>query len=107
MLDITHPSNKSFKPLIVGFIISVLLTTAAYLFAQKHLFNSWSLILMVVGFGCLQAVIQLYFFFHLGIESKPRWNMMTFLFTVLVIFIVIAGSVWIMRNLDYNLMTNM
>ena len=39
MLDINHPTNKSFKPLIIGFALSVLLTTAAYLFAQKHLFN--------------------------------------------------------------------
>ena len=43
-------------------------------------------------------------YLHLGLESKPRWNLMMFLFMVLLIFVLVGGSMWIMYNLNYNVM---
>ena len=37
-------------------------------------------------------------------ESKPHWQTITFCFMLLVVFLVIGGSLWIMNNLDYNMM---
>lgn len=59
------------------------------------------------GFSTLQAVIQLIFFFHVGLRNKPRWHMITLFFTLLVILIVIAGTLWITSNLNYNMMPEM
>lgn len=48
--------------------------------------------------------IQLFFFLHLGQESKPYWNSQLFLFMLTILVILVIGSLWIMHNLSYNVM---
>ena len=107
MIDTHHGWNLSYKPQYVGFVMSVILTVAAYRIVVNHELSDFLLMITIVGFAFLQAIIQLVFFLHLGLESRPHWGMITFLFTVLVLVIFIGGSLWIMNNLDYNLMPTM
>jgi cytochrome o ubiquinol oxidase subunit IV len=107
MIDTHHGWNFSHKPQYIGFVMSVLLTVAIYRITINHELRDSLLTWTIVGFAFLQALIQLIFFLHLGLESKPRWSLITFFFTILVILIVIGGSLWIMSNLNYDLMPNM
>ena len=107
MIDAHHGWNKSFKPLISGFLLSLILTLAAYFIVSGDYFSGANLLFIILGLSSLQAVVQFVFFFHLGLESKPRWNLIHFLFMVLVIIVVIGGSLWIMYNLNYQMMPNM
>ena len=105
MIDRRHGWNVSFKPLYLGFILSIILVLAAYRIATYYHLTNWHLTLTLFVFAILQMLIQLVFFLHLGLgESKPHWNVISFLFMVLVIVVVIGGSLWIMYNLNYNLM---
>lgn len=107
MIDTHHGWNSSLKPLVLGFIFSLISTFAIYRIATyMHLRHDW-LIATVVGAGLLQVIFQLIFFFHLGLESKPRWNLPMFLCTVLIVLIVVFGTLWIMKHLNYNLMPTM
>lgn len=104
MIDSHHGWNRSLKPLILGFIFSVIFTLAAYrIITHDHLKHSW-LIATVIGVGLLQVIFQLVFFLHIGLESKPRWNILILLFTLLLIAVLVLGTLWIMYNLSYNLM---
>ncbi len=87
-----------------GFLASLILTLAAYFSVTQALFSGWVLKLVVAGLGLLQAWVQFGLFFHLTKESKPRWNLIVFLFTIMVTLILVFGSIWIMNNLNYNLM---
>lgn len=107
MIDQHHRWNLSLKPLFLGFVLSLLLIATMYRFISKHHLSGWVLVMTIFGLGTAQALIQLVFFLHLGLESKPHWNSITFLFTVLVIIIIIGGSLWIMNNLNYNVMLPM
>lgn len=89
---------------VSGFVMSLLLTLLAYLLVVKDFVDGWLVIPAIVVLAVIQFVVQLVFFLHLGRETKPRWNMMAFLFMLLVVFIVVTGSLWIMANLDYNMM---
>lgn len=104
MIDPKHGWNVSYKPTIVGFIFSLILTLAAYLVIIKHCFIGWGLILVLLVLAIVQGLIQLIFFLHLGVDSRPRWNLMIFALMVFIMIIILAGSMWIMRNLDYNMM---
>ena len=88
---------------ISGFVISLLLTLLAYLLVVKDVVDARFVIPAIVVLALTQFVVQLVFFLHLGREAKPRWNMMAFLFMLLVVFIVVGGSLWIMQNLDYHM----
>ena len=107
MIDAHHGWNQSYKPQFLGFITSLVLTLAAYRIVTHYELTDFLLTLTVFGLATLQALLQLFFFLHLGVESKPQWGLITFLFTVLVIIVVIGGSLWIMNNLNYNLMSTM
>ncbi len=107
MIDLHHGWNVSLKPSFLGFVLSLLLLLSAYQIVVHEHLSDGALMFTVVGIAFLQAILQLIFFFHLGLESKPHWNTIIFLFTVLVIIIVIGGSLWIMNNLNYNLMMDM
>lgn len=104
MIDAHHGWNVSFKPLIIGFIFSLILTLAAYRIVVHYHLSCWVLTFTLIGLGVIQAFVQLVFFLHLGLESKPRWNLMMFFFTVLLIIVLVGGSLWIMHNLNYNVM---
>lgn len=101
-------SQQSFGPYIIGFILSLLLTLAAYFLVQQHIGGQQAVFSRQVVIGAvgllavLQLIVQAVFFLHLGRESKPRWNLMIFLFTGLVILIVVFGSLWIIQNLRYQ-----
>ncbi len=107
MIDEHHGWNLSFKPLWIGFIISLVLVFAAYrIVAQYHLKHEL-LVISIVVIGCALALIQLVFFLHLGLEERPRWNLIMFIFGVVLMFILIGGTLWIMSNLNYNAMPSM
>jgi len=45
-------------------------------------------------------------FLHMNTSSEDRWNLVAFVFTVLIIAILVVGSIWIMWNLNYNMMVH-
>jgi len=105
MIDTSHKWNTSLKPLFWGFAVSIVLTLLAYSITTGQLFGY--LALSISGLCIMQALVQLVLFLHLGAETRPRWNLMVFLFMVLIIVVVIGGSLWIMYNLNYNVMPDM
>lgn len=100
----THGSVKSY---VIGFIISIALTLLAYFLVERHILSGSTLLGTIVTLAFVQAIIQLFFFLHLGEDKKPYWNFIVFLFMVLVLLIIVLGSLWIMYDLDYRLMTPM
>jgi cytochrome o ubiquinol oxidase subunit IV len=94
----------SFKSYLLGFLFSLLLTVGAYFAVTKKVMFGNALVFTVAGLAVVQMVLQFIFFLHLGKEEKPRWNVMVFLFMLLIIAILVIGSLWIMYNLDYRMM---
>lgn len=97
----------TFITYLFGFIISIALTLTAYFTVAEHLLTDNALVITIIVCGIFQACIQLFFFLHVGDEEKPRWNLLVFLFMALVILIIVFGSLWIMKNLTYNVMPSM
>jgi cytochrome o ubiquinol oxidase operon protein cyoD len=95
----------------IGFVLSIALTLLAFMFVGEHVsshhaaFSHEALRAIIMIFAVVQFVVQLAFFLHLGQEERPRWNLIVFLFMMLVLVIIVAGSLWIMDNLNYHMMT--
>jgi len=98
----SRQSQAKYISYIVGFVLSLITTLISYYLVVNQLWPKEMLIYIVMGIAVLQLVIQLVFFLHLGRGS--RWKLVTFAFAVLVVLIVVVGSLWIMHNLDYNMM---
>lgn len=99
-----------FKSYLIGFLFSLLLTWLmfwpVYLHTQSgHLsFTHESLMIYLVILAVCQLLAQLYFFLHLGEKGPDRGaNLTVMLSTLGIIVILVAGSLWIMRHLNYNM----
>jgi cytochrome o ubiquinol oxidase operon protein cyoD len=97
--------SRSLTMYVSGFILSLLLTGGAYLAVTQHISTGGMLIAVIVGLAIAQVLVQLYFFLHLGEETKPRWKLAVLLSMLGVLGILVFGSLWIMQNLNYNMMS--
>ena len=101
--------KTTFATHVIGFLLSIILTITAYLFAVNHitsfheLFSHEFLIAIFMGLAFVQLLVQLLFFLHLGQESKPRWNLVFFVATGGAVLTVVIASLWIMYHLNYNM----
>lgn len=86
----------------VGFVLSLLLTIAAYMLAVGDWKPSWILVILGV-LAIVQMIVQLIFFLHLSDESRPRYKLAAFVFMAGSLTIIIVGSLWIMENMNYNM----
>jgi cytochrome o ubiquinol oxidase subunit IV len=95
----------------IGFGLSLVFTLTAFGMVAFHIASRHEelphtvLLPAIVLLAVAQFVAQLFFFLHLGREARPRWNVITFLFMLVVLVILVLGSLWIMANLNYHQMT--
>jgi cytochrome o ubiquinol oxidase operon protein cyoD len=94
----SHP-HGSYHSYIAGFLLCIGLTLLSFFLTFENLLAGWPLILVIAALALIQAAVQLHFFLHLGDEAKPQWNLFSFLFMLVIAFILVAGSLWIMFNL--------
>lgn len=102
--------QASLATYVAGFSLSVALSAAAFALvwayqASEGLVFSRGLLL---GFLALLAVsqiwVQVLFFLHMSTERRLQMNVYAGVFTVFVVLCLVIGSIWIMQNLDYNMM---
>jgi cytochrome o ubiquinol oxidase subunit IV len=93
----------SMRSYTTGFIISIGLTIAAYLLVTQKALTGWNLSYAIIGLAVIQLFVQLFFFLHLGRGPNRKWNFVTLILMLIIVFIVVAGSLWIMHNLNYHM----
>lgn len=98
-----HGTLKSY---LIGFIASLLLTLISFSLVAGKLLSGYSLIYTIAGLALIQASMQLLLFLHLGREAKPRWETLIFFFMLLILFIIVLGTLWIMSDLNERGMSN-
>lgn len=95
------------KTYLGGFLACIVLTLSAYVCVDKELFSTNALIGIIMGLALIQTAVQMVLFLHLGQEEKPYWNLNMFLFTAIIIVVIVVGSLWIMYHLNYRMMPPM
>lgn len=87
---------------VIGFVLTLALTLIAYSLVMNHALVPQSLYIVLAVLVILQLIVQAVFFFRLNTATEnDRWNLIIFLFTLLIMLIVVSGSLWIMYNLNY------
>lgn len=89
---------------VIGFGSALMLTVAAYWLVTSRVVTGGWLVLLLMGLAGIQLVVQLVFFLHVGSETRPRWNLTALIFMLIMLVVIVAGSLWIMNNLNYNMM---
>lgn len=87
---------------VVGFVLSVIATLMAYLIVVNHVWPMATLIYVILAIAVIQLITQVIFFLHIGRGS--HWKFVTFIFAIIIVLIIVVGTIWIMNNLNYNMM---
>ena len=115
MPDVDHPydrtpgvehqeSRASYLTYTVGFGFAVLLTIASFLVAQTNLLWAPGIAIGLVVLAFAQIGVHLIFFLHIGTGPEHTNNLVALVFGLWIVFLVIAGSVFIIANLNANMM---
>lgn len=99
------PEHASLVPYISGYLLSLYLTIFAYIVVTRKVWSSHVLLWVIAVLAIIQFFVQAVFFLHLGTETKPRWKSLVFGTMIVVVLILVFGSLWIMSNLNYHMMS--
>lgn len=98
-------SHGSFKSYMIGFVLSVVLTVIPFWLVMGDVLDSKAMVLAIVfGLGAIQMLVHIYYFLHVTSKAEEGWLAMSTIFTVLLVVIVMAGSIWVMFHLKENMM---
>lgn len=97
-------SHGSVKTYAIGFILSVILTAIPFWLVMGGEFNRQITLIGIVAFAVIQIVVHLKYFLHLNFTQEGRLNTFTFLFTAMVIVMLVGLSVWIITSADTLMM---
>jgi cytochrome o ubiquinol oxidase operon protein cyoD len=88
-----------------GLGLALLATVLSFVVAQTDLLWPPGIAVGLVVLAIAQIGVHLVFFLHMGSGSDNTNNILALAFGTLVVFLVIGGSIWIIANLDANMMT--
>ncbi|MGO9135782.1 MAG: cytochrome o ubiquinol oxidase subunit IV [Methylovirgula sp.] len=88
---------------LIGLGLAVLLTVTSFYLAGTHLVWTPSIPLALIVLAIAQMGVHLVFFLHITTGPENTNNVMALFFGVLIVFLVIGGSVWIMDHLNQNM----
>jgi cytochrome o ubiquinol oxidase operon protein cyoD len=90
---------------MTGFGLSVILTAIPFwLVMSGALGNNQLTGFVVMGFAVVQIVVHMIYFLHMNGRVEGGWTLLALVFTVIVVVITLAGSLWVMYHLNTNMM---
>ena len=96
-----HASRKQY---LIGFGLCVVLTTASFALAGFAHLAAPLVMGLIALFAVVQIGVQLVFFLHLNASSGQRWNFLAFVYTLILLVMLVGLSIWIMAHLGRNMM---
>nr|WP_206767923.1 cytochrome o ubiquinol oxidase subunit IV [Brevibacillus formosus] len=84
------------KEYVIGFILSIVLTIIPLVLVMNPILSKTATVISILVMAVLQFVIQLVFFMHIREGEKPRYNVQTLILGLVIVFTIVAGSLWIM-----------
>ena len=99
-----YEPTASYLSYTAGLGLAILATIASFVVSQTNLLWAPGIPVGLVVLAFAQIGVHLVFFLHLGSGPDHTNNILALCFGVLIVFLVITGSIWIIANLHANMM---
>jgi len=97
--------HATVKGYAIGFLLSVVLTAIPFWLVMGQVLPSASTTgLVIMAFAAVQIVVHMVYFLHLNSKVEGGWTLLSMIFTGLIVFIMLAGSIWVMYHMNTNMM---
>jgi cytochrome o ubiquinol oxidase operon protein cyoD len=101
--DAVH--HGTLRGYLTGFALAAILTVIPFWLVMGHVLdNRWLTISIVLALAVVQILVHIVYFLHLDTRSEGGWNLMAFIFTAVLVVIVLGASIWVMYNENANMM---
>ena len=100
-------NHGSYASYITGFVLSVILTAIPFWLVMHGTLDKGWTIFIVMTAAVVQIVVHMVFFLHMNSKSEAGWSLLALFFTLIIVVIVLAGSLWVMYHLNTNMMPGM
>jgi cytochrome o ubiquinol oxidase operon protein cyoD len=88
---------------VIGLALAILLTATSFFIAGTDLVWQPSIPVAIIVLAIAQMGVHLVFFLHITTGADNTNNVLALAFGLLIVFLVIGGSLWIMANLNHNM----
>jgi cytochrome o ubiquinol oxidase operon protein cyoD len=100
-----HEPHGTLKGYLIGFALSVLLTAIPFWLVMGEVsWNKQVIAFTIMAFAAVQMIVHMVFFLHMTPKSEDGWTLTSLVFTLILVVITLAGSLWVMYHLDTNMM---
>jgi cytochrome o ubiquinol oxidase operon protein cyoD len=95
---------QGIRTYLVGLVLASALTVASFYVAGTTVLWHPGIPAALIVLAIAQMGVHLAFFLHITTGPESTNNVLALAFGVLIVFLIIAGSLWIMANLNHNMM---
>jgi cytochrome o ubiquinol oxidase operon protein cyoD len=99
-----HTLASGLRTYVIGLALAVLLTVMSFWLPVSGLVWAPGIPVALVVFAVAQMGVHLVFFLHITTGPDNTNNVLALAFGVLIVFLVIGGSIWIMDHLNHNML---
>jgi cytochrome o ubiquinol oxidase operon protein cyoD len=89
---------------LTGLALALLLTATSFFVAGTDLVWEPSIPVALVVLAIAQMGVHVVFFLHITTGPDNTNNVLALAFGILIVLLVMVGSLWIMANLNHNMM---
>ena len=97
--------HGSLRDYLVGFGLSVVLTAIPFWLVMSGVIQSKVATgFIIMAFAVVQIVVHMVYFLHMNSKTDEGWTVVALIFTLVLVVITLAGSLWVMHHLNVNMM---
>lgn len=102
-----HGGHGDVRSYVIGFVLAAVLTAIPFGLVMTGSLPNGTAAPVCMAFAAVQIVVHLIYFLHMNPNSSRSWNGAAFLFTVVILLILMVGTLWVMHNMNLNMMPGM
>ena len=103
--EATPGIHFSLRGYLTGFFLSAVLTAIPFWLVMGKVLPSATVTgVVLIAFAVAQILVHMVYFLHLDARSEGGWNLISILFTLILLVIVLAGTLWVMHHMNTNMM---
>ena len=99
-----HPLRREVGGYLTGLALAILLTAASFWVTTTNFIYGPALAVALLVLAVAQMGIHLVFFLHITTDPDNTNNVMALAFGILIVFLVVFGSIWVMTHMNQNMM---
>lgn len=97
--------HGTYESYVRGFVLAVVLTAIPFFLVMARPIESPGYTAAIVLFCAFaQILVHMVYFLHMTPKAEDGWLLMSTAFTIILVVITLAGSLWIVFHLNNNMM---